>query len=197
MRRMNPEKKKRLMTITISGLIIFLMVMSAFGVIFYGYTDSGETIKYNNHKFKLTQLGYMLKVGNNRIYLDVHPQEAEGINITYGVKAAMLNANTIFLISDINSSYKQEIAMSQYNLRQMMSAIGKDSYNAFTTEYNTLPALSCENSTSEYPIIQMVETDTTGITMNDTCIILNFDSAYNLRRASGRLMLTLLGVMNE
>ena len=198
--RRKKKEKKNNMGLGMSIFIVFIMVTSVFGVMFYGFTGSGgEVIRYNDYKFRQTNLGYETTIANQKFYFEYLPEHTQDIEIIDNVTKMIGNSNGIIITSDIDSTYKEDIALTSYNLNTLLTTQNKYSANAFTNNSGTLPSVTCENASIAFPIVYIKESNATEIVLNDDyqgCIEFNFDTSYNLRRATAKFMYVILGIMD-
>ena len=195
------KKKEDKKAFYMSIFIIAIMVSSAFGVVFYGFTSQSSTLKYNKHKFKTTPLGYELKLEGNIYYFEYMPQDVENMDINTRAVNKLLNSKFIISTSNPNSSYKEQIAISQLNMNRIFMAKDIGIINAFTKENNNLPVLTCENSTEESTVLEFVEVtgtnQTTKIVDEGNCISIEFDTASNLKAVMAKMLYQILGIIEE
>lgn len=184
-------------TIYMSIFIAVIMVTSGFGVMFYGFSGGGNTVKYNKHKFKITNLGASTKINGIEYYFEALPQEVEAFNITYGTKHTLLNSQAIVITSDPSSTYNQEIALTQFNMNSVLSTLNKQSVNAFTKETGSLPVITCENASSQMPVIEFIESNYTEAILEDYCLRVQFQNSHTLKAISSKILFLVLGVMDE
>ena len=171
------------------------MITSMFGVIFYGYSNPENTVTYNDYKFKITAEGYETTIGDAIYSMPYLPQDVEDVNISPDIKNYFEETPVVVLTSDPDSSYKQDIAVASYNINSVLTSQDKYGRNAFTSEFNDLPVITCENATMGLLIVEISYTNQTSITGNNQCLDMTFDSSYNLQRISTKLMYMLLGII--
>jgi hypothetical protein len=197
MRHKIKHKKKDMKGLYMSIFIVIMMVLSGFGVIFYGFAGTEETIRYEGHKFKSTINGFETKINKQTYYFDVLPQDTLDINTSYDLKNLLKTAYGIIITSEPNSSYKEEIAIASYNLNSMFIKGNVHSAIAFTEEVFNIPKLTCMNASTSLPVIEILESNVTEIITENNCIQLKFDNSFNLRRATAKISYIYLGVINE
>jgi hypothetical protein len=195
-RKHHPKHKKDRTGLYMGLFIAFIMVTSAFGVVFYGYSESDNTSRYKGHKFKLTSMGYEAKIDGNRYFFEALPQDVEHLNITHETKNTILNSSAVIVTTQLDSAYTQEIALAQYNLNQIISGLGKQVANAFTEDTDTLPAITCMNATADISVIEIIEADSANVEVQENCIRIKFDTAYNLKVYTSYIIYQLLGVID-
>jgi hypothetical protein len=183
-KKIDKEKLRRRSNLIIGFLIGGLMITSMFGVMLYGFDNSldGNTIEYNDVKLQATQYGYKIKGDKREIFFQYVPQEVEGINSSDYGKNLLKSAPAIILTSDLNTTYVQDIALNSYKLLSFYTEINKQSVIAYTSEYMSIPVLTCENATIQTPVIYFKESSETYIEVQEYCLIYHFDSAYNINR---------------
>ncbi|MFT4298000.1 MAG: hypothetical protein ACMXX5_02305, partial [Candidatus Woesearchaeota archaeon] len=124
------------------------------------------------------------------------PQDTEDIYVSPEAKSLLLNAVGIITTSDPETTYKEEIAVSAYNLNNLFNKEGIQSINTFTSPINQIPAITCSNATMQTPVIEIIESNVTQATVQDNCIKMEFDTSFNLRRITSRIQYIFLGVMD-
>lgn len=196
-KKYKPKEKKDNKALYMSLFIAFIMITSAFGVMFYGFGTEETVTKYGKYKFKATNQGYKAKINGNEYYFEALPQDLETVNVSLGTKFSILNGQMVVITSDPDSTYKQEIALAQFNLNQVLMSLNKQVGNGFTAENDMLPVVTCSNASTEVPVIEMVEADRTEAVLEDYCIKIKFDSSFNLKRVNSKILYLLLGVLDE
>jgi len=180
-----------------SGLIIFFMVSSVFGVMFYGFSSSVQKQKYKDWTFTLTQQGVMTKIDGKKLLFQYFPQDVEDINIS-AQATALLKANALYITYDPTASYYREMALLQYNLQQFLSDTqGSYALISLTRPYQDalVPIITCMNATPTFPVIEIIESNTTMITDSGSCVIIEIDTSFNFERVLDRIKYALLGII--
>jgi len=193
---MSKSRRKNRLSLYMSFFIAFIMITSVFGVMFYGFAGGGEVIKYEGHKFTATPQGYATKIDGKTYYFDVLPQDLENINIDSSIKSELDSSNALVITSDPKSSYKQDIAVSSYNLNAILTKQGKYTANAFNSANDQLPVITCINATPGLPVMEIIESNQTIATLNNNCITVEFDNTFNLQRATAKILYLILGVID-
>jgi len=197
MKHKNIKHKKDRKSFYMGIFIAFIMITSVFGVMFYGFTGPSTTVKYNDYKFRTTNLGYTTKIDGMEYHFSVLPQDVESINITGNIKDEILNAQAVIVTSDHNSTYNQEIAVASYNMNIILSDKGKFVANAFMSPNDQLPVITCLNASQGLPVMEIVESNQTTATLENNCISIMFDTNFNLERVTSKILYLLLGVIDE
>jgi len=190
------SEKKHTASFYMGIFIVFIMITSMFGVMFYGFTSPDQTATYNDYKFKTTQQGYSLEINDKIHYFNYLPQDTEDIEINPGIIEKINNAEMIIVTSDPDSSYIQEIAIASYDLNINFMENNIPSGNAFTSKNGNLPVVTCLNATESSPVINIVEGNETKAELEENCINIIFDTSFNLERIKTKLIYQIYGVMN-
>jgi hypothetical protein len=179
-----------------SLIIVFIMVFSAFGVIFYGFATPGTKLQYGVYKFTLTDQGFVTTVNGKKYVFDHYPADIENVNLSAGVVEKMKGTRMVYLTYDPNQSAVGDIAASQFKLQSELQTIGIYSATALTApnEYE-LPVVTCQNATPFVPVVDFRESNRTAVDLEGNCIV--FDAVYgeDFSRLKDRLLYALLGVM--
>jgi hypothetical protein len=190
------RKLKEKKSMWISLFIAFIMIFSAFGVIFYGYSESATKLKYGDFTFTAMQNGFATKIDGRQYLFTNHPAVVEGINISSEVVDKIKNTKMLYLTYDPNQSVVQEIAAVQFQFQSDLGNFGIFAAPAFTkkTEYS-LPVVSCANATAYVPVVEFKESNYTGIDVLGDCII--FAAAYpeDFSRLKDRTLYGMLGII--
>ena len=174
--------------------IVFIMVMSVFGYMW----GSGRTkLNYNGFKFyALENGGFMLKMDDYNAAFNYYPSELELVEIPSSAKS-IFKAPMFYTTSDYNSTFKETIDEVKFNIAQV---IGSDSgtfvKNAYTseTEYDT-DVITCADATPSVPVIYIMRSNSTSITLENSCVTIKAVNRQEMFMASERLVYSILGVM--
>jgi hypothetical protein len=185
-------KKRR--NIVPGAFIAFIMIFSAFGVMFYGFSSPSSKFEYNGYRFEATQNGFVTNVEGRRYAFSNHPGSLEHINVSEGVADRIRGTRMLHLTYDPNQTVVNEIAAAQFQLQQDLDTFGIYGATAMTVENEYgLPVVTCSDATQFVPVLDFREGDTS-VELEGDCIIVN---AYreDFGRVRDRIVLGLLGVM--
>jgi len=181
----------------VSIFIALIMVFSAFGVIFYGYTNPTDNLKYGNFKFTQTQSGgYATDIdGKNYVFTD-YPGYVDKINISGEAISGLIGKKMVYLTYDPNQTGVEEIATVQYQLQNELNSIGVFSRNAFTkpNDYH-LPIITCANATQYVPVIEFRESNETRLDYGNQCYVLHAAYSEDFVRLKDRLLFGIMGII--
>lgn len=190
------QRKSRIKKEKIWGIfIVILMVGSAFGIIFGGYANSSETIKYNGHKFTATPQGWQTKIDGKYYLFTFSPNNLEDMPVDNSFDDLIGNSPQIDFTSDPESPYTQTIAQVQFDIDQLLMSMNKYSQTGFTAENEYNSSIFTCDRTNVVPLLYFKEGEETSISVEGSCIILsatNNDMFFALR---DRVIYSLLGVM--
>jgi hypothetical protein len=179
-----------------SLFIVFIMVFSAFGVIFYGFASPSNKLRYGEYKFSVVQGGFAVTINNKNYVFQHFPGDLSSINVTSDIIEMLKNTKMLYLTYNQNQSMVGEIAATEFQFQSDLQNVGIFGATALTTpnEYG-LPTINCDNATRFVPVIDFREANETAINSQGNCIILNAAYGEDFSRMTDRLLLGMLGVM--
>jgi len=182
----------------VSLFIAFIMIFSAFGVIFYGYTESPTNLKYGDYDFKLSNEGFYLDLEGKKYTFEHFPGDLDKINISESAIAQLKAVKMVYLTYNPNQSAVQEIAAVQYRMQNDLNAFGIYGALAFTapTQYK-VPVMTCSNATRFVPVIEFRESNMTRITEKQDCLILEASYPDDFSRMKDRILFGMLGIIKN
>lgn len=186
------RKKKNYAGIWISIFLALIMVTSIIGFIF-GDNPSG-VVRYKNLKFTQLNQGWKVKYEGRDYIFSFEPNSLEQINISDSIKFD--NLLELDVTYDVNSTYKEAMAQSIFELSNILSQRGVFVRAGFTSNssYN-LPIITCEDATQGVPVIYYSASNKTSISMSGNCIMLESEDSYSFLLLTNRLAYRILGIM--
>lgn len=191
---MKPKKEKKRWGLIV--FIIFIMIGTSVSFVFFGFSPAAEKVKYNGIAFTRFADRWEAKINGNNAAFSFLPGEAEDINMSYDVSQRLQNKFEIDVTYDLNSTYKESIALAQHQMGLTLAT-----YNIFVrkgfTANNTfsLPIITCKNSTLNVPVVYFRHGNVTNINLNNNCIVAEAPSNADFIRVKDRLLYGMLGVM--
>lgn len=186
------EKFKKIFVIfllltTISGL--------SMGVLLFGLDSGGDIQKYNGIKFRLGQNSWFASINKVHSQFAYLPQETEQILIEGDPFDLLESKVQIDVTYDINSTISQEAALAAFQMAEQLQKHGVFVRRGFTAEneYN-FPEIHCENSTGFAPVIYFKEGNTTKISLENSCAVVE-TARGDAIRAKERIVYGILGVI--
>jgi hypothetical protein len=173
----------------------FIMVASAFGVVFFGFGGDTSTIKYKGYKFIDKGNYYTVNIEDNELEFAYTPYEVEQIPVDAGIIDRLKNANEIDATPAFNDSSPQEIALAQYQLSMAMYNRGTFVRNGFTSKNKDFSVITCQNATNFVPVIYFRSSNTTDIRMENNCIIAEGANGFDILRLKDRLVYGVFGII--
>ena len=110
------EKKKRLF---MSIFIVVIMTLSVAG--FMIGQNSQDEIKYNDFKFIGTTNRWITTINNQNIAFNFLPSQVDSINVSDEIIERLKNSVQIDTTSYLNSTHKEIIALTQFELSSVLS----------------------------------------------------------------------------
>ena len=187
------EKKKRLY---MSLFIVVIMTLSVLGYMIGSGFEDQTKLKYNDFKFNKINNRWKTQINNYDVTFDYSPPQVEHINISLNIIERIKNAPQIDTTSDINSKFKEVIALSQYNLAQLLALNNNFLRGGFTTEneFNT-SIITCETATQFIPVLFFQKSNETKIYEENNCIIMKARSEQDVIALKDRLAYGVFGII--
>lgn len=191
MRGSSSERTK----IIIVVFLAFIMISSAFGVIFFGFSSNVKEKKYNGFKFVRSQDILVTDVNGIDAIFSYHPLNVEMIQVSSEIIELVKGKLEIDVTADINDTSIETIALAQYQLRATLSAFdiyvreGRTSANQFN-----IPIIKCSDASSAVPVIYFKTGNETLIELNQGCITIQSNS-IDFIRAKDRIVYGIFGII--
>lgn len=179
-----------------SLFIAFIMIFSAFGVMFYGFSSPSTTYRYNDVKFTATQQGFAATLEGKKWVFDHFPGDLEEFNVSASLAQGLRGTKMAYLTYNPNQTTVAEIASSQFRFQESLQQMGIYAAPAMTSENEYgLPVITCRNATGYVPVIDFRETNTSGIRTEGSCILLEAAYPEDFSKLTDRIVFGMLGVM--
>jgi len=174
----------------------FIMIGSVFGVIFFGYNQQENKVKYNKVEFTQKESLWSVRINNKEAVFNYLPTDVEDIEIEEDVLNRLANLVEIDPTSDINNSFKEHIALAQHQMTLTLNNFNIYVRAGFTAENEfSMPVITCKDSTSNVPVVYFIESNQTKIYLKNNCIIAEGKDGFDFLRITDRLLYKILGIM--
>lgn len=180
--------------------IAFIMISSAFAVIFYGFNEGQPTKRtFNGYDFfeKNDQwFRWYTKIGKTDAGFNYLPDEVAGIPID-GTIQRLASPAQISITSDLNDIFAEEIALAETQAEMTLSNFNIFAVKAFTAENEYgWPVITCNQSAAS-TVIYFKEANETKITVHGGCILADANQMSDILVLRDRIVYALLGILNE
>ena len=188
------QKYKKILASSAAVLFIIFFVM---GMILSGALPSDtDDDSYNGHSFERTNNGFMTVIDGNALFFYNHPADLAGIAVNDTVLSALSGKNMAYITSDANSTEREAIGAVSYNLELALKSgdifVGK----GFTSDNEFgAPVVGCSNATEHVPVVLIQLANNSAIGLENSCIIINGSSSWEITRLADRLSYGILGVI--
>ncbi len=180
----------------IGYFIGFIMVFSAFGVIFFGFgTGGGGVVKYNGLKFYDKGGYWSAKVDGKEALFTYLPDQVDDITINDDFIDRLKNTAQIDSTSKFNDTLKEPIALAQFQMRATLNNFGKFFRNGFIENISNFPVIKCEDAASFVPVIYFRSANQTKAYLENNCIVAESSNAAETMRLKDRLVYGILGII--
>ena len=188
----NKEKKKWGLIV----FIVFIMIGTSFSFVFYGFSGASETVKYRELKFVRLQDRWQAKINGREAAFSFLPNELRGINSSYDLSQKFQNKFEIDVTYDLNSTYKESIALAQHQMGLTLAAYDVFVRNGFTANNSfNLPVITCDDATANVPVVYFRHGNSTRITSENDCIIAEALTNTDFIKVKDRILYGILGVI--
>ena len=190
-RKDTTERNKKILVF----FMAFVMMGSVFGVIFFGYGQRENKVKYNDFLFVQKESFWFTKVNDREAIFNYLPDNV--VNIELGnVSNRLTNLVEIDVTSAFNDSFKEEIALAEHQMVLTLSNFNMYVRTGFTTENEFgMPVITCRDATPNVPVIYFKESNETKIYLQDNCIIAECRDGSDFLRIKDRLLYTILDIL--
>ena len=187
-------EKKNKMGIWVVVFIALLMLTSTIGYVFKG----GSKEKYNDFSFSRTDDGrWYTKINGKQLVFNYFPSDIEDINLSAEIIDKIKGTRMIYFTHDPENRYREDIAMVNLELADVLWNNFKVYAMNGLTKNNTfnIPIISCTNATITAPVIYFKESNQTQIYLNNNCIVLSGKTGIDFLALKERLIYELFDVI--
>lgn len=176
--------------------IIIIMIGTSFSAFFFGGSPQSTVVKYDGIKFVGSSQGpWVAKINGKDSAFSFLPNEVENINIDGGV-TKLIGKFEIDVTSDVNSTYKESIALAQHQMALTLAPHNIFVRKGFTTNSTfNAPIITCYEATSNVPVVYFVHGNSTTISLESGCFVVRALTDADFIRAKDRLLYGILGVV--
>lgn len=183
------KKKEKSRGKFFSIFIVVIMSLSIIGFLIGGRGGGEQKLKYNDISFIRRGNTWITFVNNKQLVFDYFPEQVEDVNISPEI-VAKFNTLEIDTTYDVNDSFAESIALSQYRLQQNLGAVTNLYIRQGLTTNNTfdLSIITCSDATDFVPVLYFKQSNETKVYLENNCIIIEADSEADVLRAKDRLL---------
>ena len=191
---MKEKKEKKRWGLII--FIVFIMIGTSVSFVYYGFSGAGETVKYKELKFVKFPDRWEAKIDGRNAAFSFLPSDVESIsafNDSFGRLQGKLEIDVTY---DLNSTYKESIALAQHQLGLTLAEYNVFVRKGFTTN-NTfnIPIITCSDAIPTVPVVYFRYGNTTNIHAENNCVIAEASTNADFIKVKDRLLYGILGVM--
>ena len=178
------------------GLIIaFIMISSIFGfVVDFAISPGAQKLKYNDFKFRVVNQQYFTKINGQEHAFIFFPGDLEYLQISPEVKT-LLDKPVLTITYDPNSKIADNLGEAQYYFEAQLSDAKAIERAVTNNEGIDLPQKSCADATDIGPVIELAQSNQSGIFAENNCIKILALDPFDLYQQTERVIYSILGVM--
>lgn len=193
-RKTKSERNKKIMVF----FMAFVMIGSVFGVIFFGYNQQENKVKYNDFVFLKREGLWFTKLNGEEAVFNYLPDNVVNINLSSDILSRLNNLIEIDATSAFNDSFKEYIALAEHQMTFSLSNFNIYVRSGFTTENEFgMLIITCEDATQNVPVVYFTESNETRVYLQNDCIIAESKDGSDFLRIKDRLVYNILGILNE
>lgn len=183
------KKKEKSRGKFFSIFIVVIMSMSIIGFLIGGGGGGEQKLEYNDQTFTRRGNEWVTLVNNRQLVFDYFPEQVEDIKINPEI-IAKLKTLEIDITYDINDSFAETIALSQYMMQQNLGAVTNIYLRQGLTTSNdfNIPIITCDDATDSVPVLYFKQSNETKIYLEENCIMIEADSEAELLMIKDRLL---------
>ena len=176
--------------------IVFIMIGTSVSFVFFGFSPATERVKYNGFSFVNNGNIWIAKINGREAAFSFLPSEVESVSAFEDFSKRLQGKFEIDVTYDLNSTYKESIALAHHQMGLTLAAYGIFVRKGFTAN-NTfnLPIITCDNATINVPVVYFRQGNTTNINIENNCIIAEASANADFIMVKDRLLYGMLGVM--
>ncbi|MEK6967836.1 MAG: hypothetical protein AABX51_04350 [Nanoarchaeota archaeon] len=187
---------KAIFTVFIGVIMVGSTIGFLVGPFGFGSGVSGTSIKVNGHKLDVVPGGFETKVGKAIIAFTYSPSAANRTIIPSEAIDKIKGAGFIYMASDPNSSSAQDIALTQFQLSEMLNnEFNVKSQVAFTKPFRQFPVVTCLNASPLVPVMIFEDANQTNATYENNCLVLQAENSAAYNELRDRLVYGLFGIL--
>ena len=176
--------------------IVFIMLGTSVSFVFFGFAPVEDKVKYNGIAFAKNNNIWIAKINGAEAAFSFLPSEVESVFAFDDSFKKLQGKLEIDVTYDLNSTYKESIALSQHQMGLTLAAYNIYVRKGFTTN-NTfnLPVISCNDATLNVPVVYFTQGNATSIHAENNCIIAEAGTNVDFIKVKDRLLYGILGVV--
>lgn len=190
----NKPKKRLSLNMILTLFISFIMVASILGYSMLQADDSG-TKKYGDYKLVPRGSLYVTKINNVEIEFDFLPEEVKSIDIPASAVDLIKGTYEVDYTYSYDDEYAEEIAVFQQSLERLLDTSDIFMRTGFLEENDfEKPIITCDDATTAVPVMMVMQSNETAVTVKGACIIAKGSSRDDILRIKDKIMYDILGI---
>jgi hypothetical protein len=128
----------------------------------------------------------------------LNPEEAKNISLGEDVVRKIITSSKVYLTVNPNQDDLGKIAVAAAEVSRITALFGIDTVAAYTEDSEpinpSVPLKSCEDATEEVPILFLDVGRSTGIWLEDNCVVISGETSDDLILSADKLGYNLIGI---
>jgi hypothetical protein len=191
------KKKKNYVSWIVGGIIIFVMVTSALGVIFGGYANIYDKYEYNDIEFVDLGRTFRAEIDGRVLDFGFLPEQVENIEMDERMVTALRNSAEIDFTYNYSSPAAGEMALVIFQMQEVyLKEIKFIRTGSLTENEFEQPIITCSDSTPSVPVIVIRMGNETQIRQEGNCFFAEASRASDIMVLRDRFVYSILEVMD-
>ncbi len=191
------EKKQRMIKIIIGAVTAFLMASS---ILMFAGGGSNNSYEYNKHQFIRKNNLWTTKINGKEIQFYNFPGTIANISIPKLIKSRILSSNYTIITFNPNCTnpMQQVMDLTRFDITNALFSMGVQVGQGITEKnptYKNFNIITCNQSSTYIPIIELTEGNETGVFMNNSCIIIEAQTPMDMLTLRDRVLYELYGII--
>ena len=182
------------------GLILFIVIImlgTSVSFVFFGYQPQSQAVKYNGIKFASSGNFWTADINGKYAAFTFLPADLENIRVPDSLNF-LQGKYEIDSTSEVNSTFKETIAVAQYQMGLTLQEFNiylRKGFTANTSFSPSVPIIACSNATQDVPVILFIKSNSTNINVEGNCVYAEALTNTDVIRIKDRMLYGILGVM--
>ena len=185
------DRTKKVLVSTVIG---FILVISTFGVIFYGTGDSVETYKYKDKIFVKAAYGWAVSLNGAKVVIETDPRELDNIEVPEINIAQLNSAQKVYLsVNPNDDGLARTVAAFNTYIRPYVTTLWIPACSVDDEKCSNAPLKGCGDASITIRVIEFKEDNETKISYKNNCLLVQ-GKEPELTRYTDRIILKMLGL---
>lgn len=202
-RRRKPRKdwQKIIFSLVLAAIFLFSTIGLIFSSVPGGSSGDvfGNTYSevYNGVKFESVPNAnvFVAEIDEQEVFFSYLPRDVETMTVDTNVFPLLTNKPQLKITSDSLTNYSDIKSLISYDMSRLFESV--DIQRGYVDENNPygFEQITCEDATEFVPVLYLMNSNETKISVNNNCVIAQADSQFGYLRIRDRLLFGMYGII--